>query len=47
MCNSCGSGDAFDCSQDYSVWFYLMIIGIILLSAGVVLVVALKLKKKH
>jgi uncharacterized protein (DUF983 family) len=46
MCNSCGSGDAFDCREDYTVWFYLMIIAIILAGSGVVLVIALKLKKK-
>lgn len=45
MCSTCNSDGAFDCG-DYSVWFFLIIIGIILLVGGGILVAIFKLKKK-
>lgn len=45
MCSTCNSDGAFDCG-DYSVWFFLIIIGGILLIGGVLLVVIFKLKKR-
>lgn len=45
MCSTCNSDGAFDCG-DYSVWFFLIIIGIILVVGGGVLVVIFKLKRR-
>jgi hypothetical protein len=46
MCSTCSSGGAFDC-DDFGVWFYVIIIGGILIIAGGVLFAVLRLKKKQ
>lgn len=44
MCSTCSSGGAFSC-DDFGVWFYIIIIGTILIVAGGVLFTVFRIKK--